>query len=140
MFFSSSKERALFSMKEEEILKGTKTKVKVSGETSGHHDGVESHWNMPSALCVYRNTVFVCDTGNKAVRMLTSAKGLIPLQSRMAKYANLFRLEKKANKEDLPHTFEDHVKHVEELVAVFSLTTNRKLWKERASGIPMIPT
>ena len=45
---------------------------------------------MPPALCVYRNTVFVCDTGNKAVRMLTSAKGLIPLQSVMAGYANIY--------------------------------------------------
>ena len=74
---------------------------------------------MLSALCAYRNTVFVCDTGNKPVRMLTSAKGLTPLQSRMAQYANLFGLDKKANEED-PRTFEDHVKHVEELVAVLS--------------------
>ena len=75
---------------------------------------------MPSALCVYRNTVFICDTGNKAVTLLTSAKGLIPLQIRMAQYANLFRLDEKANEEDLPRTFEDHVKHVEELVAFLS--------------------
>ena len=68
----------------------TETQTKVSGETAGHRDGVKSRWNMPSALCLYRNTVFVCDTGNKAVRMLTSAKGLIPLQSRIAQYAILF--------------------------------------------------
>jgi len=37
----------------------------------------------------------------------------------MAQYANLFGLDKKANEED-PRTFEDHVKHVEELVAVLS--------------------
>ena len=88
VFLSSSKEHALFSVREEEMFKDTEIQVKVSGETPGHHDDVESHWNMPSALCVYRNTVFVCNTGNKTVRLLTSAKGLIHLQSRMAKYAN----------------------------------------------------
>ncbi|CAH3167247.1 unnamed protein product [Porites lobata] len=52
--------------------------------------------------------------------MLTSAKGLIPLQSKMAQHANVFRLDKKAKEEDLPRTFEDHVKSVEELVAFLS--------------------
>ena len=51
--------------------------------------------------------------------MLTSAKGLIPLQSKMAQYANAFRLKKKAKGEDLPRTFED-MKSVEELVAFLS--------------------
>ena len=87
VFLSSSKENALFSLKEEEMLRGTETLTKVSGGTAGHCDGVKSRWNMPSSLCAYRNTVFVCDTGNKAIRMLTSAKGLIPLQSRFARYA-----------------------------------------------------
>ena len=120
VFLSSSKEQALFSLKEEEMLGGSETLTKVCGETAGHRDGVQSRWNKPTALCVYRNTVFVCDTGNKAVRMLTSAKGLIPLQSKMAQYANVFRLDKKAKEEDLRRTFEDHVKSVEELVAFLS--------------------
>ena len=61
---------------------GTETLTNVCGETAGHRDGVQSRWNKPTALRVHRNTVFVCDTGNKAVRMLTSSKGLIPLQSK----------------------------------------------------------
>ena len=56
------------------------------------------------------------DTGNKAVRNL---RGLIPPQSKIAQYENVFRLDKKAKEEDL-HTFEDHVKSVEELVAFLS--------------------
>ena len=84
LFLSSSKENALFSLKGEEMLGDTETLTKVCGETAGHRDGVQSRWNKPTALCVYRNTVFAYDTGNKAVRMLTSAKGLIPLQSKMA--------------------------------------------------------
>ena len=120
VFLSSSKEHALFSLKEEEMLGGKETLTKVCGETAGHRDGVQSRWNKPTALCVYRNTVFVCDTGNVAIKMLTSAKGLIPLQSKMAQYANVFRLDKKAKEEDLPRTFEDHVKSVEELVAFLS--------------------
>lgn len=75
---------------------------------------------MPSTLCVYRNTVFICDTDNKAVRMLTSVKGLIPLQSKFALYANVFRTDKQAKEEDLPVHFENHVKHVEEVVAFLS--------------------
>ena len=90
VFLSSSKEHALFIMKEKEMLKDTETQTKMSEETAGHCDGVKSRWNMSSALCAYQNTVFVCDTGNKAARMLTSAKGLIPLQSTMAQYAYLF--------------------------------------------------
>jgi len=54
----------------------------------------------------------------------------------MAQYANLFRLNKKANEEDLPRTFEDRVKHVEELVAFLSNHEQEAL-EERASGIPM---
>ena len=38
----------------------------------------------------------------------------------MAQYANVFRLDKKAKEEDLPRTFEEHVKCVEELVAFLS--------------------
>ncbi|XP_044168345.1 uncharacterized protein LOC122952543 [Acropora millepora] len=75
---------------------------------------------MPSSLCAYRNTVFVCDTGNKAIRMLTSAKGLISLQSRFARYANVFRIDKQAREDDLPVTFDDHVRLVEEVVAFLS--------------------
>ena len=87
-----------------------------------------------TALCVHRNTVFVCDTGNKAVKMLASAKGL------MAQYANVsVRLDKKVKEEDLPRTFEDHVKSVEELVAFLS-NHDRKPWRERTSGIPTVPT
>ena len=59
VFLSSSKEKALFSLKEEEMPRGTETLTKVSGGTAGHCDGVKSGWNMPSSLCAYRNTVFV---------------------------------------------------------------------------------
>ena len=120
VFLSFSKEHALFSLKEEELLGGTETLKKVRGETAGYPDSVQSRWNKPTALCVYRNTFLVCDIVNKAVRMLTSAKGLIPLQSKMTQYANVFRLDKKAKEEDLPRTFEDHVTCVEVLVAFLS--------------------
>ena len=41
VFLSSSKEHALFSLKEEEMLGGTETLTKVCGETAGHRDGVQ---------------------------------------------------------------------------------------------------
>ena len=120
VFLSSSKEHALLSFKEEEMLGVTETLTKLCGETAGHRDDVQSRWNKPTALRIHRNTVFVYDTGTKTVRMLTSAKGLIPLQSKTTQYANVFRLDKEAKEEDLRHTFEDHVKSVEELVAFLS--------------------
>ena len=58
-----SKEHVLLSLKEEEMLGGIVAVTKVCGETTGHRDGVQSRWNKPTALCVHRNTVFVCDTG-----------------------------------------------------------------------------
>ena len=80
VFVSSSKEHSLFSLKEGDLFRGTEITHKVSGGSVGHCDGVKSRWNMPTSLCAYRNTVFICDTGNKSVRMRTSAKALIPLQ------------------------------------------------------------
>ena len=38
----------------------------------------------------------------------------------MAQYANVFRIDEKAKEEDLPRTFEDHMKSVEELVVFLS--------------------
>ena len=90
----------------------------MCGETAGHRDGVQSRWNKPTALCV--KTPFSENTGNRAVRMLTSAKGLIPLQRKMAPYVNVFRLNKKAKEEGLPRTFEGHMKSLEELLAFLS--------------------
>ena len=88
--------------------------------TRYHRDGINGQWNMPSTICVYRNTVFVCDTGNKAMRMVPSAKKLVSLQQEMAKYANVFRINKEASEHDLPVTFDDHLKHVQEVNAFFS--------------------
>ena len=119
--------------------RGTQTLTKVCGETAGHRDGVQSRWNKPNALCIHWNTVFVCDTCNKAVRMLKSAKRLIALQSKMAQYANVFWLNMKAKEEDLYHV---HLKiwNLSRSWLHISLTTNRKPRRGRASGIPTVPT
>ena len=52
-------------------------------------------------LYAYIETLFsYAIPGNKAVKMLASAKGLIPLQSKMAQYANVVvRLYKKVKEE-----------------------------------------
>ena len=115
VFVSSSKEHSLFSLKEGDLFRGPENIHKVCGCSVGHCDGIKSRRNMPTSLCAYRNIVFICDTGNKSVRMLTSAKALIPLQKRFAQYANVLRIDAKAKK-DLPGTFQGHVKHVEEVV------------------------
>ena len=78
VFVSSNKEHSLLSMEEGDLFRGTETIHKVSGGSEGHCDRIKSRWNMPTSLCTYRNTIFTCDTGNKSVRMLTSAKALTP--------------------------------------------------------------
>ena len=121
VFVSCSKEHALYCVREEEMLQDTNTLSRSCGDSSaGHRGGVESKWNMPSALCAYRNTVFVCDTGNKAVRMLTSAKGLVALQTVMAGYAKIFRLDREAKEDNHPLTFDENMKHIQEVIAFFS--------------------
>ena len=119
VFITSSKEHAIYSINEEELIAGNNPPERLfGGDVAGHRDGVKSTWNMPSAVCTYRNTVFVCDTGNKAVRIITSAKGLLPLQRVMGNYANVFKLDKKANLSDT--RFLDKLKHVEDVVAFFA--------------------
>ena len=113
VFVSSSKEHGLYCAQQDEIVLDTGALTLACGSTRpGHREGINSEWNMPSALCAYHNTVFVCDVGNKAVRILTSAKKLLPLQKEMAKYANVFRLDKV--------TFDKHLKHVQEVNFLFS--------------------
>ncbi|KAJ7377699.1 hypothetical protein OS493_027261 [Desmophyllum pertusum] len=53
VFMSSCKEHALYSLNEEEMLEDTDaliTLTRLSGDNSGHRDGVESRWNMPSCF------------------------------------------------------------------------------------------
>ncbi|KAJ7377706.1 hypothetical protein OS493_027268 [Desmophyllum pertusum] len=76
VFMSSSKEHALYSLNEEEMLEDT------------------------DALIT-----------NKIVWRRFSV---------MAGYANIFRLDKKAKEDHLPVTFDDNMKHVQEVVACFS--------------------
>ena len=121
VFVSSCKEHGLYCAQQDEIVLDTGALTLACGSTRpGHRDGINSEWNMHSALCAYLNTVFVCDIGNKAVRILTSAKKLLPLQKEMAKYANVFRLDKEALQKDLPVTFDEHLKHVQEVNSFFS--------------------
>ncbi|PFX11911.1 hypothetical protein AWC38_SpisGene24212 [Stylophora pistillata] len=47
VFFSSSKEHPLFSLKEEEMLGVIETLTKVCGETAGHRDGVQATKRKP---------------------------------------------------------------------------------------------
>ena len=122
VFASSSKEHGLYCAQQNEIKLNTGSLVLTCGGTGpGHRDGTNSEWNTPSALCTYRNTVFVCDTENKTVRMLTSGKKLVPVQNEMAKYTNVFKLDREASSKDyLPTTFDEHLKHVHTVNYFFS--------------------
>ena len=53
--------------------------------------------------------------------MLTAGKKLVPLQNEMAKYTNVFKLDREASSKDyLPTTFDKHLKHLHEVNYFFS--------------------
>ena len=121
VFVSSGREHSICYFRETEVVEGDNRPLKIyEGDGPGHCDGTVTEWNMPSAICTYKNSIFVCDTGNKAIRLVTSAVRPIPLQQEMAKYANLFRLAKKAKQEELPITYNDHLRIVQDVVAFFA--------------------
>ena len=101
---------------DEGVLKLRQNKILVISSITQDEGNFSGH--MREISRTYRNTVFVCDTRNK--RMLTSAKKLVPLQKEMAKYANVFKLDRKASSKDLPTTFDEHLKHVQEVNDFFS--------------------
>ncbi|XP_032226091.2 uncharacterized protein LOC116609369 [Nematostella vectensis] len=65
--------------------------------------------------------------------MVTSAVGLVPLQQNMSMYANVFRLDKKCEKENFPERFDEHKRQIEHLVA-FLLDHEEKA-KERTGKL-----
>ena len=117
VFISSSKEHGIYHCSEEKMRTGSgQPELRFGGVAQGHNDGLKSTWNMPTGIYTYRNTVFVCDTSNKAIRIITSATGLIPLQRAMANYANIFKLDKKENSR---LTFAESLKCFEGVVSFF---------------------
>ncbi|EDO33237.1 predicted protein [Nematostella vectensis] len=136
VFISSSKINTLLTMTEVDLITSDNTPTAISSSTdAGYCDGLDAQWNAPSGLCSYRNTILACDTGNKAVRMVTSAVGLVHLQQNMSMYANVFRLDKKCEKENFPERFDEHKRQIEHLVA-FLLDHEEKA-KESTNGPDM---
>ncbi|CAH3170087.1 unnamed protein product [Pocillopora meandrina] len=109
VFVSSSKERSLFSLKEGDLFRGTENIHKVSGGSVGHCDGIKSRQNMPASLFAYRQ-----DANDQ--KMHDQSTSSPEEDKQFAQYANVFRIDAKAKKEDLSGAFEGHVKHVEEVI------------------------
>ena len=66
-----------------------------SSNESGDMDGVVSSATLhsPHGLETFGRTLFVCDSGNKAIRMITNAKPFKKLSDVFYKYAELFNLD-----------------------------------------------
>ena len=73
---------------------------------------------MPTAVCTYCHTLFACDTSNKAIRMIRSARGLIPYQCVTENYTNVFKLDKKMS-HSKTLIFSEYLKCVEDIVSFF---------------------
>lgn len=62
VFLSSSKEHALFTLKEEEIFRGTRKLVKVSGGSAGHSAMVSKVDGICHLLCASIKKLFLFET------------------------------------------------------------------------------
>ena len=93
-FVVSSEKHCVYEYPVDELLKGPVAGTKY-GSVSGHRDGRDICWINPSGVCSFRITVFVSDTGNKAVRLITSRKAPVPLKKVMSSYADLFGIDRK---------------------------------------------
>ncbi len=49
------------------------------GGAQGHQDGCTIHFNLPSAICHFKNAIFICEINNKTVRLLTSLRPYLNL-------------------------------------------------------------
>ena len=69
--------------------------VAGSSNESGDMDGVVSSATLhsPHGLETFGRTLFVCDSGNKAIRMITNGKPFKKLSDVFYKYAELFNLD-----------------------------------------------
>lgn len=117
LFVVSSEKHCVYEYRVDELLKGPVAGTKY-GNVSRHRDGVDNCWSNLSGICSFRNTVFASDTGNKAMRLITLPKALVPLQKVMSSYAVLFGIDKKT-KDTSERTFEESIKYVCEVVRFF---------------------
>ena len=73
------------------------------GTVQSFQDGYTVAFNSPSSLVAFGETVFVCDTSNRAVRIITSLTTYRLLGERMDSFIDLFQLREDSDKDYVNH-------------------------------------
>ena len=73
------------------------------GTVQGFQDGYTVAFNSPSSLVAFGETVFVCDTSNRAVRIITSLTTYRLLGEKMDSFIDLFQLREDSSKDNINH-------------------------------------
>ena len=73
------------------------------GTVQGFQDGYTVAFNSPSSLVAFGDTVFVCDTSNRAVRIITSLTTYRLLGEKMDSFIDLFQLRENSGKDYVNH-------------------------------------
>lgn len=68
------------------------------GGTQGMQDGFTASFNSPSSLASFKETVFVCDINNQAVRVVSSLKSYKELGEKIGPFIDLFNLHEEKTK------------------------------------------
>ncbi len=72
----------------------------IAGDVQGFKDGCKPRFNYPGAIAVFENNIFLCDTNNKAIRLITDATPFRKVVDIFYPFVHLFHLDKKAKYED----------------------------------------
>lgn len=70
----------------------------LGGSQPGMQDGFTVRFHSPSALVSYGESIFVCDTSNQAVRLISSLKSYKHLGEKLGLFIELFQLEEELSR------------------------------------------
>ena len=70
----------------------------LGGSQPGMQDGFTVRFHSPSALASYGESIFVCDTSNQAVRLISSLKSYKHLGEKLGLFIELFQLEEELSR------------------------------------------
>ena len=89
------------------------------GGSTGMQDGFTVRFQSPSALVSHGESIFVCDTGNQAIRLISSLKAYKFLGEKLGPFIKLFQLEEElSRKANVEVSLEDDLNILKEAADV----------------------
>ena len=79
-------------------------------------DGLTVRFQSPSALVSYGESIFVCDTSNQAIRLISSLTASKFLGEKLGPFIELFQLEEECSREaNVQSSLEEGLKNLKEV-------------------------